>query len=148
MAIGTGWAEGSFADASFAVGAWDAAASPFSIVSFTLTPANQLVLVFSRAPVIGGLTTDFTFTADGVEVGMDVNTPSGNRVTFDLGSTIEYDQVLLLSYVQPGDGIEALDDGQDLASFTDQAVTNGSQFGAPNNLGFARGLIRINNLVR
>ena len=72
----------------------------------------------------------FTLTADGVELDIQNLSGGADRLIFNLasGTTIYADQTVRLSYDKTAAGADALEDaaGNEVASFTDFAVTNNS----------------------
>lgn len=56
---------------------------------------------------------------------------NSNTLVYSLSSLVTSNDVLTLDYTQPGDGVEAVSDGSDVASFSGTAITNNSTLTAP-----------------
>lgn len=88
-----------------------------------------LRLTFSRDVVHGAgaqqLDITTSFTTAGARTVIHSST-SGAVILYTLDRTINSGDTGTVSYTQPGNGIEAVDDGQDVASFSGQNVTNNS----------------------
>ena len=104
-------------------------------------PAPRVQLQFTEAlddtVTLADLDGSYTVTASGVDVTGDSITISGSTATITLstGKTIYRNETVTVSYTDPttGDDSTALQDslGNDVASITDQEVTNNSTVAAP-----------------
>jgi Pectate lyase superfamily protein/Putative flagellar system-associated repeat/Right handed beta helix region len=94
------------------------------------TAGTQISLTFDEAVQIGsGGNNGFTLTASGGSVTATLPSSfSGGVMTLTMSRTINSSETVTRSYTQPSNGIEDLA-GNDLASFTNQAVTNNSTVG-------------------
>lgn len=103
--------------------------SPPTLTSSTLgSDGKALTLTFSRNITIGaggssGITTNWT-TAGSRSASYVSN--SGNTVTYNLDKHINSTDTGTVSYTQPGNGIEASNNAQDVASFSNRSITNNS----------------------
>lgn len=133
MAIGLGWANGSWVDAGWESNAWaSVAAAPTFVSASVSSDGNTTSITFSRAVTDGGAGLDgMVVTASGGAVTLSyVSGDGGVTLVYTNSRTIDYGEVLSnLTYTQPTNGIEALDDAQDVESFSGESVTNGSLVG-------------------
>ena len=108
---------------------------PPSLTSATINAAgDQITLSFDDTVTRGANHLDSHFTLESAEIGgnaMSYVSGDGTRdLVFSLARTAWDHETYTLDYAQPGDGIED-DGGNDLASFTDTAVTNDSELVQP-----------------
>lgn len=103
------------------------------IVAPTVTGAtinisgNSIAVEFSETVAVGvGGSGGFSLSTSGGSVGLEYASGSGtSTLNFTPARTISSTETLSLTYVNPGDGIEDAA-GNDLESFSGQAVTNNS----------------------
>jgi hypothetical protein len=103
-------------------------------VSVTVNAAgNQVTLVWSESCTNGaGGATGMTFSGSGGPAELIYSSGSGSDTyIFGINRVIVDGEVLALSYLQPGNGIEATADGTDVTSFFDVQVTNNSTQNVP-----------------
>lgn len=104
--------------------------TPPSVANSSVDSAGtQLTLTFNESVVFGaGGTGGLTLTASGGTANLSSISAAGNLVTADISRTIQSDETLSVDYTQPGDGLQD-SAGNDVVSFSGQAVTNGSGVG-------------------
>ena len=118
-------------------GSWDAGAAEFAadtpapptVVSSSINAAGtQFAIVMSEAVAFGtGGTGGMSVTSAGGTVTLGAHSISGSTITWPITNRlIGQGESLTRTYAQPGNGIEATDDGQDLASFSGSFITNNS----------------------
>ena len=121
-----------------------AVATSGTSVSVTFDKDLDLAVEFLPAAVVDA----FTVTADGVDLDIDrVSVPATNALLIRLptGTTISQSQTVKLSYDKTVAGADALEDaaGNEVASFTDVAVTNNSTVALDTTLSTGHGLVSI-----
>lgn len=100
------------------------------------TNGNSISYVFSEAVEFGGGGNGgFTLATNGAAVTLSYSSGTGtSTLVYATSRTISNTETLTRSYVQPGNGVQD-SAGNDLASFTAQAVTNSSTVnGAPTDI--------------
>lgn len=104
---------------------------PPALSSATINSAgNQLVLVFSQTVQAGtGGNGGWTLNVS-PSAGLGTVTGVGsNTLTYNITRVINVGESISLSYAQPGNGIESVASGADVASIPNRAVTNNSTQG-------------------
>lgn len=119
------------------------AANPFFVNASIAADGDSISITFNEAVTFGaGGNGGIVITASG---GASTATYSSGDTTdtlvYSLSRTIQAGETVTLSYTQPTDGIEAVDDNQDMASFSDEVVTNQSSVGAA-----VGGIIKLSTL--
>ncbi len=103
--------------------------APTLISASTDSTGSSLSLVYSDSCTTGvGGASGFTLSASGgaVTVNLPPTGSGSNTYVYPLSRPIRTGEVVTVSYVQPGNGIESTLDGTDVASFVSQPVTNNS----------------------
>lgn len=134
------WASGAWAVGSWASGAWDESGGDTTaptVSSATIaTNGNSISLVFSEAVEFGaGGNGGFTLATNGAAVTLSYSSGTGtDTLVYATSRTVSSTETLTRTYVQPGNGVQDAA-GNDLASFSAQAVTNSSTVnGAPTDI--------------
>jgi hypothetical protein len=100
-----------------------------SVVFAAIDPAgNTFRMVCSERVQVGsGGSGGMTISASGGPATLTYNPGfGGDTCVYDISRPIKQNETVTRSYVQPGNGIEDLTGGDDLASFTNQSVQNDS----------------------
>lgn len=100
------------------------------------TDGDSISIVFDEAVEFGaGSNTGFTLATNGAAVTLSYTSGTGtDTLVYATSRTISDTETLTLAYVQPGNGVQDAA-GNDLASFSAQAVTNSSTVnGAPTDI--------------
>ena len=121
-----------------------AVATSGTSVSVTFNEDLDIAVEFLPAAVVDA----FTVTADGVDLDIDrISSPATNALLIRLptGTTISQNQTVELSYDKTVAGTDALEDAADneVASFTDFAVTNNSTVALDTTLSTGHGVVSI-----
>jgi len=92
---------------------------------------STLSVIYSASCTTGsGGNGGVTITASGGAVTPTYSSGSGSTTyVYTLSRTINIGETVTTSYTQPGNGIEATSDGTDVASYSNQSVTNNSTQG-------------------
>jgi len=89
---------------------------------------DSITVTLSRAcKLTSGSATDFALSTPGFT--LSSLSVSGTSATMAISPAVESDDEPTLAYTQPGNGIESLYAGVDLATFSGQAITNNSAVG-------------------
>jgi hypothetical protein len=109
------------------------AAAPTLVSATIAADGDSISILLSESVTIGaGGNGGFVLTPSG---GASTATYSSGDTTdtlvYTLSRTIDYGETITLAYTQPGSGVEASDDQQDLATFSGEEVANGSLINVP-----------------
>jgi len=90
-----------------------------------------------------------TITASGGAVTPTYSSGSGGTTyVYTLSRTINIGETITTSYTQPGNGIEATSDGTDVASYSNQGVTNNSTQGSATSSSSVSGKVVLSGKVQ
>lgn len=136
MAIGIAWADGAWDDASWASGAWEEPAvdetAPTFVSAIISGSGSSIAISFDEAVTFGaGGNTGFAVTLSGGAATLTyVSGDGSDTLVYSLSRAIQYDETGTIVYTQPTNGVEDAA-GNDLATFTAQAIVNNSSQGSP-----------------
>lgn len=113
---------------AFAFGATGSTEAPTVTSAAVNSAGSTITLNFSEAVTVGsGGSGGLSVTASVGSVTLTYSSGSGTTaLVYSTSRTICEDEVVTVSYVQPGDGLEATTGGADVGDFSDAAVTNNS----------------------